>query len=125
MVRSKDVVMQGLALCAYVALLMLANLISVRVGPGLWAQSLPALLPIGGAVLCLLAFLRIMRQLDEFQRRIQLEGLAFGFAATGLLTFSWGFFEDAGAARLPTFWILPIMAVLWVLGVLLANWRFR
>ncbi len=90
MVRSKDVIMQGLALCAYVALLMLANLISMR-----------------------------------FQRRIQLEGLAFGFAATGLLTFSWGFFEDAGAARLPTFWILPIMAGLWGLGVLLANWRFR
>jgi hypothetical protein len=62
---------------------------------------------------------------DELQRRIQLEAIGLSFAATGILTFAYGFLEDVGFPRLSFIWILPLMVMLWGLGLGLASRRYQ
>jgi len=63
--------------------------------------------------------------MDELQRRIHLEALGFAFGATAILTFAYGFLENAGLPRLSYIWILPAMVVLWGVGAAVASWRYR
>ena len=69
--------------------------------------------------------LRELRRMDELQRRIQLEALGFSFAGTAILTFSYGFLESLGYPRLSMFTVWPILAVLWVVGLVLARRRYQ
>ncbi len=69
--------------------------------------------------------LRELRRMDELQRRIQLEALGFSFAGTAILTFSYGFLEGLGYPRLSMFTVWPILAVLWVVGLVLARRRYQ
>src|SRR6202035_2258815 len=55
-----------------------------------------AFLPIIPSALALWAFMRMFRTLDELQRRIQLEAVAFSFLATCLITLTWAFQQNAG-----------------------------
>jgi hypothetical protein len=63
--------------------------------------------------------------MDELQRKIQLEAVVFGFCGTALLTFSYGFLENAGFPHLNWIWIFPLMAALWGLGQAIAARRYR
>jgi hypothetical protein len=78
-----------------------------------------------GAAAMAWAVLRHVRRLDELQLRRVLESLAFSFAVTAFGTFAWGFAEIAGAPKLPTFGIWPLMAVLWIVGGFVAHRRYR
>lgn len=69
--------------------------------------------------------MRHLRRLDELQRTIQLEALGLAFAGTAIVTFSYGFLENAGLPKLTMFSVWPLMAALWVAGVLLGRWRYR
>ncbi len=69
--------------------------------------------------------LRQIRRLDEFQRKTQLEVLAFAFAGTGLFSLSYGFLEIAGLPKLSMFYVWPVMSALWVIGGLIACFRYR
>ena len=69
--------------------------------------------------------LRELRRMDELQRRIQLEALGFAFAGTALLTFSYGFLEGLGYPRLSMFTVWPVMAALWIVGLLMARRRYQ
>jgi len=67
-----------------------------------------------------------LRRLDELQRRIQLEALAFSFCGTGALGAGYGFLQNAGLP--PIEWgaiIWPAMVGLWAVGFVVANWRYR
>ncbi|MGH2491171.1 MAG: hypothetical protein ACRDF9_06635 [Candidatus Limnocylindria bacterium] len=44
------------------------------------------------------------------------EAVAFAFAATALLTFTYGLLENIAFPRISLTWILPLMIVLWTLG---------
>jgi hypothetical protein len=77
-------------------------------------------LPVIPLCFALLAFLRFFRRMDEFQRRIQLEALAFSFGATMLITATYTFLEAAGAPRLPMISVVPVMSVLWGIGAAVA-----
>lgn len=123
--RFRDTKELWIALLVYVGLLIAANAIALRLGPGFWPQVIPTVLPIGGGVLFLVAWMRLFRRMDEMQRRVQLEGLALACGATGLTTFAWGFFEDAGAMVMPTFAVLPMIGTFWAIGVALAERRYR
>ena len=109
----------------YIAMLFLARFIADHVGPASNLAVATIALPVLACILTLVVVVQAIRDTDEFQQRIQFEAISFAFAATALTTFSWGFFEDAGFPQLPTFGIWPLMAVLWVLGQILATWRFR
>ncbi len=110
----------GLAILAYAGLLILSlTLLPHLTDPA--ARYLMSLLPMlpGSAIAWVI--LRQIRRLDELQRRIQLEALGFAFALTALLTFGYGFLELAGLPRLSLFSVWPLMATLWVAGLVLAN----
>jgi uncharacterized membrane protein SpoIIM required for sporulation len=83
------------------------------------------LAPMAGAVWCCWAVLRQLHRLDEMQLRLQLEGLAVAFAGTALLSVSYGFLEGLGYPRLSMFFVWPLMAVLWQIGLLLARRRYQ
>jgi len=84
-----------------------------------------AVLPMVGVIAMAAAILRHVRRLDELQQRASLEALAFAFSVSAFGFFAWGFAETAGAPKLPTFAIWPIMAALWGIGGLLAHRRYR
>lgn len=109
----------------YAGLLFAAGIIAPHVAKSTPLTLLTALLPCIGVILVLAIVIRTIRASDEFQQRIQFEAIAFAFAATALLTFSWGFMEDAGLPTLPTFAILPLMAALWGIGLAVTTRRFK
>lgn len=84
-----------------------------------------ALLPMIPAAFALIAVVRHLGRLDELQRRIQFEALAFAFGGTALLTFSYGFVENVGFPHLSWFWVWPLMALLWSIGLVIANRRYQ
>ncbi|WP_176473850.1 hypothetical protein [Actibacterium ureilyticum] len=65
-----------------------------------------------------------IHNLDELQRKLQFEALALSFAGTALLTFGYGFLEGLGFPKISMFAVWPLMATLWVVGVLIGRWRF-
>jgi hypothetical protein len=88
-------------------------------------QAAIALTPMLACFAAAWVILREIRRMDELQRRIQFEALGFAFAATALGTFSYGFLEGLGWPRLSMFGVWPLMAVLWVVGLVIARRRYR
>ena len=84
-----------------------------------------AFLPIVPSALALWAFLRMFRGLDELQRRIQLEAVAFSFLATCLITLTWAFQQNAGLPRFDVSWVAPMLIMLWGLGLGVAKRRYE
>ena len=113
----------GLAMAAYVIVV----LISIKLVSGLDQpiKTLVALTPLVPASLALYAYLRFLSRMDELGRRIQLEALAFGFGAAGMLTFAYGFLENAGFPQLSYIWVFPLMIALWGIGGAVASYRYR
>ena len=111
---------------AYAAVLALSIVLLVTVtgtsGP---VAAVVALLPMIPASAICWVVLRQLRRMDELHRRIQLEALAFAFAGTAIVSFSYGFLETVGFPRLPMFTVWPVMATLWIVGLRLANRRYR
>jgi hypothetical protein len=84
-----------------------------------------ALLPMVPALLAMWAAIRYVRGLDELQRRIQFEGLAFSFLATCLLALTWGFLQNAGLPQADIIWVAPVLIFLWGVGACVAKWRYQ
>jgi hypothetical protein len=85
-------------------------------------------LAIGPALLSIVpvfAYMRFLRMADELLRKIQLDGLAMGFAAGVLLVAGYQLFEAAGAPALQTDDILLVMIFGWMLGQFVGMWRYR
>lgn len=64
------------------------------------------------------------RQQDELQQRIQLDAVVFSAVVTALLTSAYGFMEGVGYPELDTVWIMPMLAVFWVVGQILSRRRY-
>jgi hypothetical protein len=113
----------GLAMAAYVVVV----LISIKLVGGLDqpVKTIVALTPLVPATLALFAYLRFLSRMDELGRRIQLEALAFGFGAAGILTFAYGFLENADFPQLSYIWVFPLMIALWGVGGAIASYRYR
>ena len=58
-----------------------------------------AFLPVIPSIFARFAFMRMFRGLDQLQRRIQLEAVAFSFLAACLITLTWAFQQNAGLPR--------------------------
>lgn len=113
----------GLAIYATALVISLKVLQAGVADPAL--QIALALLPLAGVAFIVWVIVRQIQQLDELQRRVQLEALAFAFAATAFMSMAYGFLENVGFPKLPTFAIWPAMATLWVIGVMIGRWRYR
>jgi hypothetical protein len=91
---------------------------------GPWKYAV-AVLPVLPALGVPLAVVRYCQSMDELQRRIQLESLTFGFASAAIATFTYGFLQNAGLPDVSWVWVWPVMGVCWMVGQLVARWRYR
>ena len=114
----------GLAMLAYLVVLNVSIRLIQANPQSQWRYAL-AVTPVIPALFALFAFIRYLGRADELQRRIQLDAIAFSFAATGILTFTYGFLENVGFPRLSYILILPVMVLLWGIGTRIASWRYR
>ena len=119
----------AIELCAAIALygmlLVAANLIESAIHPVGRLKIAINLLPMLGALAAAWAIMRALWQMDELQRRIQLDAIAIAFLGTALITFGWGFAEGAGLPPLRAFAVWPMMATLWAIGLVIAQRRYR
>ena len=86
---------------------------------------LVALAPVIPMIFGLLAFVRFFSKMDELQRRIQLEAFAFAFGGTAIVSFTYGFLENAGFPALSWIWVFPLMMALWGIGAGIASRRYQ
>ena len=84
-----------------------------------------AILPNLFSVLALFAYLRFLREADELVRRIQLEGLAFGFGAGVIIAMACFTLERVGVPELTADRAVFVMMIGWAVGQLAAAWRYR
>ncbi len=84
-----------------------------------------ALIPVVPAGLVIWLFMRALSRLDEVNKRIQVQALGFSMAATALTTFGYGFLEGVGWPPLNGTFILPLMALLWGMGMVVLALRYR
>ncbi|MCI0391016.1 MAG: hypothetical protein MOB07_19905 [Acidobacteria bacterium] len=70
--------------------------------------------------------LRLVRLLDELQRRIHLEALAIAFPSTGVEIITCEYLRKAGfIAYLMPDHVLMILMALWIIGYLIARRRYQ
>jgi len=113
----------GLSMAAYVIVLWVSIGFLDRIDQPL--KTVIALVPLIPATFALVAYLRFLTRMDELGRRIQLEALAFGFGTAGMLTFAYGFLENAGFPQLSYIWVFPVMIALWGIVGAIALRRYR
>ena len=93
-----------------------------------WAlplQSVIALAPLAPSLFYVQSIARWIGGMDELQRRIQLEAVAFSFLATCLITLTWAFQQNAGLPRFDVSWVAPLLIALWGLGLGIAKRRYE
>jgi peptidoglycan/LPS O-acetylase OafA/YrhL len=84
-----------------------------------------AFLPIIPSAFAMWGFLRFFRGLDELQRKIQFEAVAFSFLATCLITLTWAFQQNAGLPRFDVSFVAPLLIALWGIGLCIAKRRYE
>lgn len=89
-----------------------------------WKYVLAAL-PVLPAMWFASLFARHIGEMDELQRRIQLESLAFAFSAGIILTLGYGFLQLAGLPIPNWVWVWPLMGICWLIGKFVAQRRYR
>lgn len=114
----------GTSMGAYVVVLFGSVWLLERYPDASWRYLL-AVAPVIPVLFALRAFLRQLNRIDELQRRIQLNAVAFAAGATGIATFTYGFLEGIGFPDLPTIWIFPMLVALWGIGILFAQRQYR
>lgn len=111
------------AILAYAILLGVCGFIVNTNQDAGWRYAV-APLPMIPAIFVVVSCVRFFKSSDELQQRITLEALAFAFGGTALITFAYGFLDQAGLPRISWWWVWPIMASLWILGGWLARKRW-
>lgn len=113
----------GSSMLAYTITLVIA-LEVVQANPEATWRYAVAVAPVAPICFALWAFIRALGRMDELQRRIQLHAIGFGFGASAIVTFTYGFLELVGLPSLSYIWVLPLMVVLWGIGSVAASLRY-
>jgi hypothetical protein len=111
------------AMAAYVVAVLVTVKLTPSVDPVLRVPFV--LIPLIPSAFALRAYLRYLGRMDELGRKIQLEALAIGFGAAGMLTFAYGFLENAGFPQLSYVFVFPLMIFLWGIGGAIATRRYQ
>jgi hypothetical protein len=101
-----------IAVGIYILLVILSVDLLERTPEVSW-RFLIALLPMLPLIFGFRSFLRYLTSMDELQQRIQLQALGFAAGATGMITLTYGFLENAGLPRLSMLWVFPLISFLW------------
>ena len=113
------------AMGAYVVVLIIAITLINNSPINAWWRIPLALAPVIPVIFAMIAYMRFVARIDEMQRRIQFEALAFGFGSAGILTFSYGFLELVGFPHISWVIVWPLMIALWGIGGAIASRRYR
>jgi hypothetical protein len=85
-----------------------------------------ALLPLIPAAFIPFAMLDKLRSMDELQRKIQLEAMAFAFALTAVLSLAYGFLQlFANFPEANWVWVWPLLGAAQVAGIVMGRRRYR
>jgi hypothetical protein len=85
-----------------------------------------AALPVIAWVFSLISYSRLIQHLDEMQRRIHLEALAFAFSGLAVAIIACEYLRKAGfITALKPDYVLMMMMILWALGFVIAWRRYR
>lgn len=115
----------GAALLLYLFLLLTSDALEHLLRPTGTLLFALSMAPTLGAVAVAWVIMRALRRMDELQRRVQFDAIATAFLGTALITIGWGFAENAGAPHIRAFAIWPLMALLWLAGMVVACRRYR
>jgi len=121
----RGIISLAIGFIAYIAMLFLSQKLFAGGIESKAARILVTLIPMLPVVFICGVVIRSIRHLDEMQRKLQFEAIALAFVGTALITFGYGFLEDEGFPKLTMFVVWPLMATLWVIGVMLGRLRFR
>ncbi|MDX2137613.1 MAG: hypothetical protein SF123_05915 [Chloroflexota bacterium] len=83
------------------------------------------LTPVVPLIIALLVFMRWLRSVDEFERKLNFEAFGFSLATTGIITLTLGFLERAGFPDTPLMLVPMLMIFMWGLGLVLARKRYQ
>lgn len=84
-----------------------------------------AVLPVICSAFAVWAAIRFFRGLDELQRRLQFEAMAFSFLGTCLISLNWGVLEKAGLPHPDVVWITLLLMALYCIGLCIASRRYQ
>jgi len=112
------------ALVLYTFVLVLALTIGRRIPPGPWQVAI-YMSPMLPFLLAVRAVVRQIRRSDEFMRKTAVEHIAITAAVTAGWTFTYGFLENAGYARLSMFTVWPVMGAVWAILAIVEFVRHR
>lgn len=122
---AKTYMMQfGASMALYAVIVFISAWLLNNVAVAAWRVPV-ALLPVIPMIMGLVAFVRFFRTMDELQKRIQLDALAFAFIASGLLTFTYGLLQNAGLPQVSFIAVFPLMIALWGVGSVFASRRYQ
>lgn len=108
----------------YVVLVIVSVWLIGRMEETIWRIPI-ALLPVIPAAFALRAFIRYLNSIDEFMQKMQLNAIAITAGATGMITFAYGFLENAGLPRLSWTFIFPLMIAIWGIALTAIERRYR
>ncbi|MCO5183773.1 MAG: hypothetical protein M9965_07525 [Anaerolineae bacterium] len=108
----------------YVVLVIVSVWLIGRMEETIWRIPI-ALLPVIPAAFALRAFIRYLNSIDEFMQKMQLNAIAIAAGATGMITFAYGFLENAGLPRLSWTFIFPLMIAIWGIALTAIERRYR
>ncbi len=86
-----------------------------------WLVALPGI----ALTALVVVMMRNLGRMDELERKMHAEAMAFAFLCSILIITSCGFLKVAGLPTLPLEWLSPAMMICWVIGLLLAVKRYR
>jgi len=95
-------------------------------GPGTTGRVAIALMPLPGDIALILLFLRAIRTLDEFQKRVHFEAIAVAFLSTGVAVFVYGYLQQAqvvGSLNAGLVW--AFMLIFYAIGYVVAARHYR
>ncbi len=117
------------AMSAYVLLILLYGELMPRTENPMW-RILLAVLPLLPVLLVIRAIVRVIRDQDELERRIDLEAIAIAAMVTGFGYFSFGFLLNANIGlkvepAAVAIWVMPCLFGTFGLAKLLVARRYR
>lgn len=84
-----------------------------------------ALIPFIPGLIFAISIGSAIAQLDELQRRIQLEAISIGFGASIILSLTYALLVSVGVPQISWLYVPLILVFLWGLGKIWTIWKYR
>lgn len=116
---------------AYVLVLFASILISKKLGieAPVYLRVVLSLSPVVPIIFVCLALVRFLRDIDELERKIELEAIALSGLFTGVIFLCLGFLANSKIISLQgagvAIWVFPCLFGLYGIAKCFASWRYR